>query len=413
MVFIAQAQRLCGTSGYAQKLISNEPSLKSSFNLAEAQIAAVTKKNNAARDTSANEIIYIPVVIHILYKSADQNLSAAQVQSQMVILNNDYSNLNADKLNTPAVFATRAADSRIRFCLAQVNPQGKRTDGIVRKYTTADNFLAEDAMKFSTQAGDDAWDSKRYLNIWVCNMAGRTLGYSSIPGGPSNVDGVVIGYDVFGTGGNVRSPFNKGRTATHEIGHWLGLKHVWGDAICGTDEVDDTPTQQYYNYGCPGFPHITNCSPDGNGDMFMNFMDFTDDACMNLFTTGQKMRMRALFAKNNLRNSFLLTFACDSTLVQGSVLPGTDTVATTPAKESFVVKVYPNPAQAMITVECKRQSNTVSKTVTIFNVLGNKLFSASLNAEKTIINIAHFSKGVYMLRIEEGSNKFTTKIIKE
>ncbi len=413
MVFIAQAQRLCGTSGYTQKLILNEPSLKSSFDIAEAQIAAVTKKTNAARDTSTNEIIYIPVVIHILYKSADQNLSAAQVQSQMVILNNDYSNLNADKLNIPAVFATRAADSRIRFCLAQVDPQGKRTTGIVRKYTTANNFSAEDAMKFSTQGGDDAWDSKRYLNLWVCNMAGRTLGYSSVPGGPANVDGVVIGYDVFGTGSNVRSPFNKGRTATHEIGHWLGLKHVWGDAICGTDEVDDTPTQQYYNYGCPGFPHITNCSPDGNGDMFMNFMDFTDDACMNLFTNGQKMRMRALFAKNNLRNSFLLSFACDSTLVQGGVLPGADTVTTTPAKESFVVKVYPNPARAMITVECKRQSNTVAKTITIFNVLGNKLFSASLNAENTIINIAHFSKGVYILRIEEGSNKFTTKIIKE
>lgn len=413
VVFIAQAQRLCGTSGYTQKLIAADPSIKNSYTIAEGQITAATKKSNTARDTSANEIIYIPVVIHILYKSADQNLSAAQVQSQLVVLNNDYSNFNADKLNTPAVFATRAADTRIRFCLAQVDPQGKRTNGIVRKYTTADNFSAEDAMKFSTQGGDDAWDSKRYLNLWVCNMAGRTLGYSSIPGGPANVDGVVIGYDVFGTGGNVRSPFNKGRTATHEVGHWLGLKHVWGDAICGTDEVDDTPTQQYYNYGCPGFPHITNCSPDGNGDMFMNFMDFTDDACMNLFTNGQKMRMRALFAKNNLRNSFLLSFACDSTLIQGGVLPGADTVATKPAKQLFVVKVYPNPAQARITVECKSESNIVAKTITVFNILGNKLFAASLTAEKTHINIAHFSKGVYILRIEEGSNKFTTKIIKE
>ena len=244
-------------------------------------------------------------------------------------------------------------------------------------------------------------------------MAGRTLGYSSVPGGQAKVDGVVIAFDVFGTEGNVRSPFNKGRTATHEVGHWLGLKHIWGDAICGTDEVDDTPTQQYYNYGCPSFPHITNCSPDSSGDMFMNFMDFANDACMTMFTNGQKLKMRALFAKNNLRNSFLLSFACDSTIAVGGHLPGTDTLITPPAKEFFVVKVYPNPVQSIITIECKSTQNIFVKTVTIFNVLGNKVFAAPLTSEKTILNIAHFSKGIYILIIQEGSKKFTSKIIKQ
>jgi hypothetical protein len=415
LIVIAQAQRVCGTVNYTQHVLTDDPSLKNGYNIAEAQIAAFTKKStlSAERDTASNEIIYIPVVIHILYKTTGQKLSDAQVISQLTVLNNDYSNLNADKINRPAVFASLAADSKIRFCLAQVDPQGKRTNGIIRKYTSTDYFAPEDAMKFSAKGGDDAWDCKRYLNIWVCNMAGRTLGYSSIPGGPANVDGVVIGNDVFGTEGNVRAPFNKGRTATHEIGHWLGLKHIWGDAICGTDEVADTPAQQYYNYGCPGFPHLSNCSPDGNGDMYMNFMDFTDDACMSMFTIGQKARMRALFAKNNLRNSFLVSFACDSTLAQGGPLPGMDTVVILPVKTSFAVKVYPNPIQSMVTIECTNATNDAVKTINIFNVMGIKVFSGQLNKEKAIVNIANFSKGIYILSVDAGANKFTTKIIKE
>ena len=409
---VAQAQRNCGTAGYIQQLITTDSFIKNSFNKAAAQITAVSN-NSAARDIVADEIINLPVVIHILYNTSIQNISLAQVQSQLTVLNNDYSNLNADRINTPTVFATLVADTRIRFCLAQVDPQGRRTTGIIRKYTKTDFFSPEDAMKYAAQGGDDAWDCKRYLNIWVCNMGGRTLGYSSIPGGPAATDGVVISYDVFGTTGNVRSPYDKGRTATHETGHWLGLKHIWGDAICGTDDVDDTPVQQYYNYGCPTFPHVSNCSPNGNGDMYMNFMDFTNDDCMNLFTIGQKIRMRALFAKNNLHNSFLQSFACASTLAQGGALPGADTLPTVSVKELFVVKVYPNPAQSIITVQCKSVPNILTKKITIFNVLGNKVYAASLTAEKTTISIAHFSKGIYIVQIEEGSKQFNTKIIKQ
>ncbi len=417
--FVAQAQRVCGTVDYSQKLINSEASLKNSYKIAEEQIEKITTNNISLteRDTTSDEIIYIPVVVHIVYKTADVNLSTAQVLSQLKILNDDYGYSNADKINTPAVFAKLAADTRIRFCLAQVDPQGRRTTGIVRKYTSQDAFSAQDAVKLSSQGGDDAWDSKRYLNIWVCKMFGRTMGYSSVPGGPSEVDGVVIAYDVFGTEGNVRSPYNKGRTATHEIGHWLGLKHIWGDAVCGTDGVDDTPTQQYYNYGCPSFPHMTNCSPDSNGAMFMNFMDFTDDACMNMFTNGQKLRMRALFAKNNLHNSFLASFACDSTLVQGGPIATDDTVAVVvvppQVKASFTVKVYPNPAQSMITVECANATSNGVKTINIFNVLGRKVFSGQISKQKMSVNIADFTKGIYILQIEEGANRLSAKIIKE
>jgi hypothetical protein len=421
--FVAQAQRVCGTTDYTQRTIDTDPSLKNSYRTAEDQIDAVTKSNISvvARDVTADEIIYIPVVIHIVYKTADVNLSTSQVLSQLTVLNNDYGYLNADKINTPAVFAKLAADTKIRFCLAQVDPQGRRTTGIIRKHTNTDAFSAQDAVKYSSQGGDDAWDSKRYLNIWVCKMFGRTLGYSSVPGGAAAVDGVVIAYDVFGTEGNVRSPFNKGRTATHEIGHWLGLKHIWGDAICGSDDVDDTPTQQYYNYGSPSFPYVTNCSPDANGAMFMNFMDFTDDACMNIFTNGQKLRMRALFATGNLRNSFLTSFAYDSTLAQGGPLASPDTAivaapivnAPVVVKESFTVKTYPNPAQSLVNIECANGTDAGTKIITIFNLMGRKVFCGQMGKQKITVDISNFSKGMYILQIEDGVNRLSKKIIKE
>lgn len=418
-IFIAtNAQRVCGTEIYTQKLFAANPVIKNAWNNAEVQIASTTKAATgfAARDTAANEIIYIPLVIHIVYNKVIENISDAQIQSQLAALNNDYSYSNIDKINIPAAFASLAADTRIRFCLAQIDPQGKKTSGIVRKYTVKDYFSPEDGMKISAQGGDEAWDSKRYLNIWVCNMASRTLGYSSLPGGLANVDGVVIAYDVFGSGEHVRAPFNKGRTATHEIGHWLGLKHIWGDAICGTDLVEDTPTQQYYNYGSPTFPHVTNCSPNSNGDMFMNFMDFTNDGCMNMFTIGQKQRMRALFAKGNLRNSFLLSFACDSTLAQGSGLPAVDTIAVLsnkPLPQNTGLKVYPNPTQAGVNIEYIGTLNNISKTVSIFNVVGNCVYTGKLTKEKAYVNMANLSKGIYIIQIKEGSNRLTAKIIKE
>jgi len=422
VIFVAQAQRVCATTDYTQRTINTDPSLINSYKRAEEQIDASLKNNISltARDLTADEIIYIPVVIHVVYKTADVNLSTAQILSQLTVLNNDYGYLNADKVNTPAVFAKLAADTKIRFCLAQVDPQGRRTTGIVRKYTNTDAFSAQDAVKYSSKGGDDAWDSKRYLNIWVCKMFGRTLGYSSVPGGAAEVDGVVIAYDVFGTEGNVRSPFNKGRTATHEIGHWLGLKHIWGDAICGSDDVDDTPTQQYYNYGCPSFPYVTNCSPDANGAMFMNFMDFTDDACMNIFTNGQKLRMRALFSKDGIRNSFLTSFACDSTLVQGGPLaseePAVVVVPVVPPvtlKESFTVKVYPNPAQSMVNIECANGTGAGVRIISIFNILGRKVFTGQMGKQKISVDISNFSKGMYILQVEDGTNRLSTKIIKE
>jgi len=413
--FSAQAQRDCGSGTYREQMLQSDPSMKDVFRNIEKQIASATKSatgNTALRDTTSNEIIYIPVVIHVLYKTASENISDAQIKSQIDVLNKDFRMLNSDRANTPQAFKSLAGDARIQFCLAQVDPNGKKTTGIDRKYTSQSLFITDDGMKMVSKGGAASWDNKHYLNIWVCKLSSRSLGYATPPGAAADKDGVVIASDVFGTIGSLRAPFTLGRTTTHEVGHWLGLVHIWGDSNCGDDHVNDTPTQQSYNFGCQSFPKLSSCSPNSNGDMFMNFMDFSDDACMNIFTKGQVKRMRALFAQNNIRNSFLASFACDSNLVQGGPLPVKDTVSATPVSLAST-KVYPSPVQSTTTIECKAATAVAAKTADIFNSLGTKVFTARLVQEKTTINLSHLVTGIYFIQIRDGKNKFTTRIFKQ
>ncbi len=390
------AQRDCGTIKYS-----------SQYTFPETGKPGVLTGNE--RDTFPNEIITIPVVVHLLYKTSVQNISDEQIRSQIAVLNRDFRRLNTDATNTPLAFQSDAADSRIMFCLAQVSPGGYSTNGIIRKHTNKDFFLGDDAMKFSSEGGDDSWDSKKYLNIWVCTLFGRSLGYATLPGGPENRDGLVINYDVFGNMGYVRSPFDKGRTSTHEIGHWLGLKHLWGDSNCGTDDVDDTPNQLSYNFNCPAFPHITSCSTDDNGDMFMNYMDFTNDACMNMFSHGQKNKMRSLFALNGIRNSFLNSYACDSSLATGGPLP-LDTIAREKPKPG--VKVFPNPTHQVLNIVPENGYDLKGKTCTVLNVQGKILMQQKLLSDNEKLILTSFLPGIYILRIGNESDKIILKIIK-
>ena len=411
---VAQAQRICGSEAYKQQLLQTNPSLQNSFDAVELQIAKATKKF-AARDTTLNEVINIPVVIHVIYKTAAQNITDAQINSQLTALNNDFANLNADKAKRPGVFSGLAADVRIKFCLAQVDPQGKKTTGIVRKSTTVDLFTADDAMKSSLRGGNNSWDNKKYLNIWLCALTGRSLGYATPPGSNADIDGVVIAFDVFGTVGNLRASFNKGRTATHEVGHWMGLKHLWGDTDCGDDGIDDTPRQKTYNFGIPTFPNVTTCSPNANGDMFMNYMDFSDDAAMNMFTNDQKKRMRALFATGNIRNSFLSSFACDSNLAQAGPIPAVvvPVVVPVPVVKINQIKVYPNPVQNNLMIDNKNVSASNPQIIQIFNTVGVKVYNGSLTKENSNINLSQLTAGIYIVKIGENSNQFTTKLIKQ
>ncbi len=393
VVLSAKAQRRCGTVGYAQ----------------QGAFALNRPVGNASTDTVLNQRINIPVIIHVLYNTAEQNISDAQILSQLAVLNEDYNRLNADTVMTPNVFKPLAGNAKISFCLARLDVKGRATTGIIRTYTTQQSFTANDAMKYSAQGGDDAWDCTKYLNIWVCNLDSISLGYGTFPGGPADRDGVVVGYNVFGTVGVLRTPFNKGRTATHEIGHWLGLKHTWGDAICGDDSIADTPQQEYYNTGCPSFPHLSACSPNANGDMFMDFMDFTDDGCMNMFTVDQVMEMKSLFVAGGPRSSFLNAYQCDSLMPQGGALPqtpsGIDTVVVQPT-----ISVYPNPAHEKVTIETSGFS-VIGKTAYLYTATGIKILDVPVTQPKITVNLSGVPAGIYILRIGEVTNVFTAKII--
>jgi hypothetical protein len=393
------AQRMCGSAEYTR--------LNSAIVSGTVNTGSYTH-----RDTVANEIITIPVVVHVLYHNAVQNISNAQILSQLKVLNEDFRRMNADAANTPAPFRNVAADCRIMFCLSQIDPRGRPSTGIIRKYTSKTSFTLDDAVKFSAAGGDDAWDSKKYLNIWICNMQGNAIGYASVPGSQPDKDGIVIQYDVFGNTGVLRPDFNKGRTATHEVAHWMGLKHIWGDNLCGSDGIDDTPQQSNYNNGCPLFPRMSGCSPDANGDMFMNFMDYTNDACMNIFTQGQKSKMRSQFAVNGPRNSLMTSFACDSTLTAGGDLP-TPVDTTTIAKPEPSLTVFPNPVQNDIHLKANHGYVIKDRSAKILNAQGMVVARHLIrDAEVTSIQVSHLKAGVYYLMVGEGNDRKTIKIIK-
>ncbi|MFF2276182.1 M43 family zinc metalloprotease [Agromyces sp. NPDC058126] len=302
------ARGWCGTMEEHRRLISTS----------EEYVRARAAIENHARQFPADEeamqarfpgVVRIPVVVHVLHNTAALNISDAQVQSQIDVLNRDFRATNPDVSAVPGVFQPLVADARVEFFLASTDPQGNPTNGITRRATNVTSFAQEtNAAKFASSGGTDAWPADRYLNVWVCpvhNVNGALLGYAQFPGGPAATDGVVIATTAFGTTGTATAPFHLGRTATHEIGHWLNLFHIWGDdgtGCNGTDEVADTPNQGGPNFGAPTFP-TTSCSNGPDGDLFMNYMDYTDDPSMFMFTTGQVARMEATL--DGARRSFL------------------------------------------------------------------------------------------------------------
>ncbi|GLW08325.1 zinc metalloprotease [Microtetraspora sp. NBRC 13810] len=275
----------------------------------EYAIARATIENTAfqrmtARAPVHEEVVTIPVVVHVVYRAAAENVSQEQIDSQLTVLNHDFRKTNADVSKVPPVFQPLVADTRIEFRLATTDPAGGTTTGVVRRQTTRASFGQDDAVKFTARGGSDAWPADRYLNLWVCRLD-RFLGYAQFPGGAAATDGVVVSHTAFGTSGTAAAPFDLGRTATHEVGHWLNLRHIWGDdgeGCSGDDFVADTPNQAGPNYGAPTFPNPS-CGNAPNGDLFMNYMDYTDDRSMYMFTKGQAERMDACLA--GPRSSFV------------------------------------------------------------------------------------------------------------
>jgi hypothetical protein len=295
----AISQRKCAADEVLQAQLKADPSLGERMRQIEAFTQKAIRSGVTAR-LASDGVIEIPVVVHVLWNTTAQNITDRQVASQLDVLNEDFQNKNADGSQLPAGFKSVASDGmNIRFVLAQPP---------IHKYTRVKSFATNDAMKSSKRGGSDAVDPTTKLNLWSCNLSGGVLGYAQFPGGNPATDGVVILYSAVGSRSKYRqgtyiSKYDLGRTGTHEVGHWLNLRHIWGDdngACSGSDQVDDTPNQGGANFGCPTFPKIT-CSNSANGDMFMNYMDYTDDACMYMYSAGQSSRAMAVFAPNGPR----------------------------------------------------------------------------------------------------------------
>ena len=311
------AQTRCLTHEVHQKKMEMDALYRKHFELENNRILY----NGIIASSMLDTTITIPVVIHVLFNSAEQNISDEEIQSQIDILNEDFAANNASSLDVPTDWINLITDSKIRFKLAQRDPAGNNSNGIIRVSSTILEYQIFDPAIYSTSlGGSDAWPRSKYLNIWVCKLEGNALGYANFPGSSANQDGVVINYKAFGRNGIAKAPYNFGRTCTHEIGHWLILSHIWGDDNndCSVSDfpitqqgIDDTPNQEGPTFRCQRFPELDNCSSTSPGIMYMNFMDYTDDKCMMFFTPGQIWRMRTTL--NGIRDSLKIS--------NGHVLP--------------------------------------------------------------------------------------------
>ncbi len=378
----------CQTSEKRAERISQNPDIVTEIN----QINQFTEQWIATQEASAQArtVVTVPVVVHVVWLENSENISEAQIMSQIDVLNEDFRQLNSNFSSTPAAFQAIAADVEIEFCLADTDPDGNPTNGITRTQTTIDEIGETESFYSTSAGGHDPWDNTQYINIWVCNQEPGSLGFATPPGTaePPESDGVVIPSVYFGTIGTAANstPNHLGRTATHEMGHYFNLEHLWGPEYGGCDEddfVSDTPNQDTESGGCPSFPFTDYCTTSGNGINFQNFLDYADDDCMTMFTEGQKMRMLA--AINGPRASLLNSTACSG-------------MVSTKNLNDFAssINIFPNPTNQFITISIEDKYASKNVTWELFDMVGTKHLVFSMKENKKI-NLENLPEGVYFL----------------
>jgi len=399
---LAQTVVRCGTDEYWKKLKQNDPS----FSQQEQEIKNKIRQFSAIPSNSSfQQIVTIPVVVHIVYKTSDQNLGDDVVASQITVLNQDYTRTNTDTVQTPLIWRHTAGNAQIQFCLAQRTPSGQPTNGIERRQSDTIFYDPTDVKKFS-RGGLDAWDTHQYLNIWVFDIPNGILGLTDpLAFAGTGTDGVSVKYSAFGTIGTVLLPaYNKGRTTTHEIGHWLGLSHPWGAGAgnCTADSADDdlindTPPQSQAVFGCPAYPYYDNCSGSYPGVMFMNYMGYADDACMNLFTYDQVLHMNTVL--NSIRSSITTS-------------PGCLAVGIDEAGLKQFISIYPNPASEIIYVQPQFPKEEDVK-IYLTNVLGETVYEKEfrdVRSEIISIPLSTFLPAIYQLTLQTKDGVASQKI---
>ena len=404
----------CGYDTYLKQLKQDFPEEYTKVLAAEEEAKAYS---NATTTYKTNGGVYtIPVVVHIVYSSTGQNIDDEFVFSQLEVLNEDFRRLNTDADETPAAFEGDADDAQIEFCLAMQDPDGVIHSGITRTETDitswslfvatgADNYA--DNVKFTAKGGEDAWPRADYLNIWVCNMTGGILGYATPPGGVATKDGVVIGYKYFGddSPGGV---YDLGRTATHEVGHWLSLKHVWGDddfaaepQCGGSDGIDDTPNQEDATYGNPTFPLLDDCSALSPGIQFMNYMDYTDDGAMNMFSNDQITKMRDILETS--RSTIPESVGCE----EGGV-----DINEVLKNKLIQLSIYPNPSKNEFIFQMKNFENK-DIAIEVYNLTGeliDRILVSNTGDDKVVFDAQNLGAGDYLVKASDGEFILTQKI---
>jgi hypothetical protein len=366
------------------------------------------KNSNAGeRRKHGRNVITIPVVFHVIWNDPVENISDSQIYSQLDVLNEDFNLQNADTLDSSHPFYSNVGEAGIEFCLATIDPQGNPTSGITRTQTNMVSWTDVDYndIKSTANGGHDNWDPNEYLNIYIVNLDGTTLGFASFPADLSiepELDGVVIRYEAFGNNGTAGTGTfdmnDLGRTATHEVGHWLNLLHIWGDTICGDDQVDDTEPAENSNFQCPTFPHndFNTCGSGPDGEMYMNFMDYVDDNCMNMFTVDQCSRMEATLMgpRSSLQTS------------QGCGTSGLNKLKSI----SLALIAVPNPTDGNFILRIKNKS-TEPGTVVISDISGRIVYcnNAITEAERRIETF-DWAAGIYQIKYTEADNTAIAKL---
>lgn len=391
------------------------------------------KENQFSNGKKAATVYNIPVVFHIIHSGqavgTSYNISQAQVNSQITILNQDFRKSNSDfgTYVTQSGLSSLAADCEINFCSAQVTPTGSimpepGIDRILCSDKSWTNPPHTDTYINSTIKPGSSWDPTKYLNIWIVYMNDGTLGYAQFPtvpsaatptigdmngwGGAANTDGVVFDYRYIGNIGTATAPYNKGRTAVHEIGHWLGLWHIWGDdgsACSGTDYVTDTPNQAGENYTCPttnGSVKTDACSTTTPGVNYQNYMDYSDDKCMVMFTAGQKARMQACMQYCTRRSSLATSTVCSVNSIDENVT-------------ELETEIFPNPSTGDLYVTVN-VLNTQDFTIIVINTLGQtiqEIKQVRSNGGTTKIDLSDNAKGVYFVTIKSKTSSKTKRVV--
>ncbi|MGB0884429.1 MAG: T9SS type A sorting domain-containing protein [Flavobacteriales bacterium] len=383
-------QQRCHTDEYHQLQVVKYPELAQAKQDYKALIQQKLAENQYSKQSSAQGTT-IPVVFHVVYRTNAQNIPDARIFEQIQILNDDFSANNTDINTVPSDFEDVIGNSQIQFVLASVDPAGNATSGITRTNTSEFNFdLSEDNIKYDQEGGKTAWDTDLYLNIWVGNIEDGILGYATPPSNAgSDDDGVVIAYRHVGNSTN-GAPYNLGRTATHEVGHYFGLDHPWGPGFGGCSEDDgisDTPLQAGENSGDPNHP-IVSC---GTADMFMNYMDYCNDASLVMFTEEQNEVMDAVLS--TVRNSLTTSPALGSNEIEAGNL----------------FTVYPNPAKNEIKIQVS--DNQENAILSIADVSGKIQLSTTLNSGNQSVDVSTLTKGLYLFELKTATETRTQKVI--